>query len=464
MKSVFKPVRFLSAISGRVAALALITITAAYSYSVEASSRTVDATAAEETNPAAREIEGSISGDVKYIPGNSIDEYLKSAAANSPSLRAAFYEWKAAASRIPEAASLPDPVFSYGYFIESIETRVGPQKQRFGIRQMLPWFGKRGAAADAAAEEAEAACARFEAKKLDLFFRVRKAYLDYYLVGRKIEATSSSLSLLESWERVARARYESSIASRSDLIRVEIERERIRERLAGFEAEKAPVLAEIKNLLDLPDNVDLPVPRDIAAARDSIDGESFRRKVLDDNPELVSIAHILKRDGFVSDLARKRGYPDFVLGLEYIDTGEAPNPAMAIEDSGKDPWIVTMSFDLPLWFGKYRAARQSSAAREIKTGYELKSRKNELASRAERVLFEFGDARRKYLLYRDSLVPMTEEALAIAFKAYEGGEAVFSDLVSIQRDLLDMKLELEKIRSAMAVKHAEAEMLAGGEL
>ena len=450
------------AAANRAAALALITITAAHLFSIGASSRTLASGTAAKTSRPSADIETAIQGDMKYIPGNSIDEYLKSAAANSPSLRAAFYEWKSAASRIPEVSSLPDPVFSYGYFIESIETRVGPQRQRFGIRQMLPWFGKRGAARDTATEEAGAAYARFEARKFDLFFRVRKAYLDYYLVGRKIEATRSSLSLLESWERVARVRYESSIASRSDLIRVEIERERIKERLAGFEAEKAPVLAEIRNLLDLPGDVDLPVPHDMAAGQDSIDGESFRQKILGDNPELISMEHILKRDGFASALARKRGYPDFVLGLEYIDTDEALNPAM--EDSGKDPWIVTMSFDLPLWFGKYRAARQSAAAREKKTGYELKNRKNELLSRAERVLFEFGDARRKFILYRDSLVPMTGEALAIAFKAYEGGEAVFSDLVNIQRDLLDMKLELEKFRIAMAVKYAEAQMLAGGEL
>jgi len=60
MESVFKPDRFLSAISGRIAALALITITAACSFSIDASSGTADATAAEETRPAAREIEASI--------------------------------------------------------------------------------------------------------------------------------------------------------------------------------------------------------------------------------------------------------------------------------------------------------------------------------------------------------------------------------------------------------------------
>ena len=72
----------------------------------------------------------------------SLQDYLRYAALNNAGLKAAFEQWKAAMEQIPQAKSLPDPKFTYGYFIEEVETRVGPQRQKFGIMQVFPWFGK----------------------------------------------------------------------------------------------------------------------------------------------------------------------------------------------------------------------------------------------------------------------------------------------------------------------------------
>jgi hypothetical protein len=52
-----------------------------------------------------------------------------------------FETWKAAIEQVPQARALPDPKFTYGYFIREVETRVGPQQQKFEIMQIFPWFG-----------------------------------------------------------------------------------------------------------------------------------------------------------------------------------------------------------------------------------------------------------------------------------------------------------------------------------
>jgi cobalt-zinc-cadmium efflux system outer membrane protein len=72
------------------------------------------------------------------LPGHSLGELRLHAARHNPGLRAAFERWKADLERIPQARSLPDPRFTYGYFIERVETRVGPQRHRFSLQQMLP--------------------------------------------------------------------------------------------------------------------------------------------------------------------------------------------------------------------------------------------------------------------------------------------------------------------------------------
>ena len=92
-----------------------------------------------------------------------LSDYLRYAAVNNPGLEAAFHRCRGAAEDVWQVKSLPDPRITYRYFIEQVETRVGAQKQAFGISQMLPWFGKLGLRGDAAAQGANSARQRYEA-------------------------------------------------------------------------------------------------------------------------------------------------------------------------------------------------------------------------------------------------------------------------------------------------------------
>ena len=49
---------------------------------------------------------------------------------HNPALKAARARWNAARAAIGEVGAWPDPKVSYGYFLEEVETRVGPQEQR----------------------------------------------------------------------------------------------------------------------------------------------------------------------------------------------------------------------------------------------------------------------------------------------------------------------------------------------
>ena len=86
----------------------------------------------------------------------TLQDYLRYASLNNAELKAKFHQWKAAIEQIPQAKSLPDPKFTYGYFIEEVETRVGPQRQKFEIMQTFPWFGVIEARGDQAAAKAKA--------------------------------------------------------------------------------------------------------------------------------------------------------------------------------------------------------------------------------------------------------------------------------------------------------------------
>jgi len=150
---------------------------------------------------------------------SGVSDYLAYAALNNPGLEAAFNRWKAALERVPQVRALPDPRFTYRYYIEQVETRVGAQRQAFGIAQTFPWPGKLKLRGYAALEAADAQRKRYEAQKLELFYQVKDAYAEYYYLWRAIAILKENVLLMQNIEKVLRARYKVAAASYPDVIR-----------------------------------------------------------------------------------------------------------------------------------------------------------------------------------------------------------------------------------------------------
>lgn len=399
-------------------------------------------------------------GEIALGDDPRLDDYLAYAVRHSPALRSAYHRWMSRSELVSTVSSLPEPVLTYAYFGENVETRVGPQRQRFGVRQPVPWFGTLGLRGEIAREEAWASYREYHGARLRIAFEVREAYSGLYLVGRRIEIARSTLELLRRWEGAVRARYETGARGYGDLIRIEIEIERTRDRVRALEDSREAAAARLRSAIGAPDTVAIPVPT-ILPEPAVTGGEDVLADVLEHNPSLLAADHRIRREERSLRLAKKSSWPDLALGFEYVETGYALDPSMP--ESGKDPWMVSVSLELPIRFGKYRAEKEAARARIEMNRYAKHARARELTARVERVLAELRDARSKAALYTDSLVPRAEEALAVTLRDYEGGAADFLDVLEAQRLLLDLRLELEETLVRGEIASAEIEMLAGRE-
>jgi outer membrane protein TolC len=397
-----------------------------------------------------------------FNPINGLSAYLKYAALHNPGLRASFYRWKANMEAAGVVGGLPDPMFTYGYFIEPVETRVGPQQQKFGLRQSFPWFGTLGAKADAASAAADASYQEFVSKKLDLFYRVRSAYYDYYLLGREIEVTKENFELLKFWESVVRTKYKVGLSQHPDLIKAQVELGKIEDQLKTLQEKVRPAAARLRAVVNISDTVELPIPEDIPTIETELNRDSVLTEVISLNPDLKAAAMTIQKERASVSAANKAAYPSFTLGVDYIETGEALNPSMA--ESGKDPWMVSVGITLPIWFGKNSARREQARARLHMAQQSLEEKQNQLRAFTEQILFQYDDARRKISLYRDGLVPKAEQSLKASFTAYRAGEIDFLNLLDTQRQLLDFQLTLDRARTGAATRKAEIELLTGHEI
>ena len=291
---------------------------------------------------------------------STLDEYLRHAALHNPGLKAAFEHWKVAVEDIRQAEALPDPRFTYGYFIEEVETRVGPQRQRLGISQVFPWFGKIEARTDAATAAARAARQQYEARKLKLFFDVKDAFYEYVYLRSAIEIARENLEWVKHFEEVARTRYVTAEARHPDVVRAQIELATLEDKLEALQEMRVPVVARLNAVLSRPLDSELPWPRCQEIGGIDMDRSRLFAMLKRNNPELR--AKHFERESARSriDLARKKFYPDLGVGVDWIQTDDAS--AVGVSDSGKDPVILMFSLNLPIWRKSYKAAEIKARA------------------------------------------------------------------------------------------------------
>ena len=64
------------------------------------------------------------------------------------------------------------------------------------------------------------------------------------------------------------------------------------------------------------------------------------------DPQLAHLGALAERERANVELAKRSAFPDVTLGISAIDTRDSD---MDVDDSGKDPLMATLAFNLPIW-------------------------------------------------------------------------------------------------------------------
>lgn len=385
------------------------------------------------------------------------------AALHNPELEAAFYRWRAALETIPQARSLSNPKLTYALYIRHVETRVGPQRHRFGLAQALPWFGTLEARADVATEAARAARAAYEAKKLALFSEVDRWYSEYAYLAKAISLTAENLELLRYLESVVRTRYTTGAAAHAHVIQLQVELGRLEDRLRALEDYRSPLSARLSAILNRRDETLLPWPDDaIERVGVELDDAQLIAWIDEHNPDLQRLDALASREEARVVVARKQGWPGFTLGVDYIETGAASMGG--VSDSGKDPVMAMLSLSLPIWRGSIDAAVRQASARKAAVEQDREARKNTLRADLQLALYRARDAARRLDLYRGSLIPKADQAFRVSLSGFGSAIASFLDVIDAERSLLEFKLATARAVADHTIALAEIERIVGRDL
>jgi len=393
------------------------------------------------------------------IKGDSADDFVRYALYHSPKVEAAYQRWAAAAERLPQVRSLPDPRVNFGFFLDEVETRTGAQQARVGVSQSFPWPGLLRDREDAAAMAARAAWRQFEAARLEVTERVVETLHEVAYLDAAIRITGENLELLSSFEEVVRARYRVGSGSHPELVRVQVELGQLEDRLTQLRAMRPTYVADLNAALNRPTDVPVAEFAQLPGRVASVDGPTLAGIARRSNPVLRALDERIEEQRIRTDVARKEGLPDFTVGLDYIVTNEAIDSSIA--ESGDDPILLSFGITVPLWRDKYDAGVREVIARRLAVSYERADEANRITASIQRAWFEHTDADRRVRLFETTLIPKAEESLRASLAGFRAGDTSFLDLLDTERTLLEFAVSADRARADRGQALARLNTLVG---
>ena len=261
----------------------------------------------------------------------TLADYLDYAHDHNRQLRNAAARLKGVLGRLPQAGRLPNPKVTYGDSMEEIQllhTNLIPQRNTFGLTQTIPWFGKRGIEKNSMSLRARAEWKRYEAVSLKIFSEVKVAFYEYAHLQRSgdlIAAAIEQLQLSPSHKAAAE------------------------DRLTRVLTERAKAVARLNRMLGRRADANLPDPLTEPFELKKINEGNFIAKLLVNNPELAAIDMEVVAIQSGLKLADQKRYPNFAVGLDFVQTDDAPQTGSGGPD---DDFVVAMvSLSLPVAAG-----------------------------------------------------------------------------------------------------------------
>jgi outer membrane protein TolC len=298
--------------------------------------------------------------------------------------------------------------------------------------------------------------------RLALRREVQDAFYEHYYLEQAIRIARENLELLKHLERVASARYGVARTSNQDAIKAQVELGKLENDLRTLEDFRNPVRARLNAALNRDPGSPLSPPGEINLRKLPQETEALLEIAYRANPDLKALDARIRKERSRMELAKKEIYPDFNLGLNWVNTNSRIDTDLHGE--GDDVLMGSVQVNLPV-YRKRLAAQVKEAELGVR---EISSRRAEEENRLnvdlQTAVYRLRNAERKMELYSGALIPKAQQSLEVTETAYSAEEAGFLDLIDAQRVLLEFQNSYQRSIADYAQAMAGIEFLVGRSL
>jgi outer membrane protein TolC len=365
---------------------------------------------------------------------------------NQPLVAAAYADWAASVENITIVRSLPDPKLTFELYVGDILTSLMP-----GLMADIPGPGKLSARAAAASAESRAKYFQFATAVQQTAFAVEKSFYPLHFLDAKLDVNRQTLGLLASLEILARAQNEVGRGTLQDVLRAQIEQEKLKTETANLEDSRRVLLAQYKAALGLhAEQPDPPVPAQAEFSESKLSDEELFAAALKQNPRLKELGAEIKVAEAGLRVAQKEKVPDFTAGGE-VDVKASPFI-----------WNPQFSMTLPIWRDKLAAELAAAQAGKRAAEARLSAEQIALAVDFAEQTYLIREADRELTLLRERLLPRARQSLEVSRAAYRSGQVDFLNVIDAERSLLNFQLDEIAAQIQREIARAQLTLLVAG--
>ncbi|MFT6746113.1 MAG: cobalt-zinc-cadmium efflux system outer membrane protein [Glaciecola sp.] len=392
------------------------------------------------------------------IQAQKLDSLLVWSANNHPDLKAAYLSYEASLQKVHGTGFLPEPVFSFGYFVSSPETRLGPQIASVGLQQMFPWKGTLKAKKSITVAQSKMEFEQFNLLKINLFRDVKKLYYEAQNKEENVKLLIENIVLLEQVKSVGLARVESGSGSTTDVLRLNLKVEEMKTKrstenvhLKGFVEQlclltgKSPLKLIFENDFD----------------------DSIEQNEVTDFDSIVNHPMIaMSKEKLVMNNAQKRiiaqkALPKFGLGVNYVLVNKRTD--MNPVGNGRDVLMPKLSMTLPIYRKRYKALSKMNQLENESIREEVKGVALDLNIKLVKVMTNIESAKERLVLYQKQ-TKTAQSILTILQSDYENNATSLESILTTQVQLVNYQMEMQHAMKNLRVAKSQLAFLLTKEL
>ena len=272
----------------------------------------------------------------------------------SPELAVARADIRAASARTMQAAAFAAPELALSW--EAMPAFFKPadaDERSLGISQSFEFPRKRRYRLQALRREEDLAESRLQNERALLTARVKRAYFQALLAGRRIENLEKAVAWLQQFASMAASRYTAQSGTYLEVLRARVEKGKLESELILRRGEAEQCRAALNRLLGNPASLPLLLS-------DSFGEPPYTRSLAQEtadrlrlNSRLLQGRSMLSREHSYLDLARSAFWPDLSLAVsrQWLN-GQPPYDAGNFTGRSTNGWAIEIGIRLPFLWGK----------------------------------------------------------------------------------------------------------------
>ncbi len=392
-----------------------------------------------------------------------VEAYVNFALSQNAGVQAARKSMEAAAMRVPQAASLKDPMLSivgWPFYPYVPQTAAGRTATEAMVSQEVPWFGKLQAQSQAAEAEVNMARAQLATAELKVIEQVSRAYYELYFVEQSTQITEQNRNLLADILQIADARYRTNTTSQQDVLRLQAELSTVDSDIVRLRQELDSARAELAQLLHVSPETPFETTGQLDAQDVPRDLDRLYKQAIAARPELHEQLAAIERDRFKVERAQLEYFPDLTFGAQWGQM--TTNRASVASADGVDMVGINVSGNLPVYRKRISSGVREAEAQMVASARQYDQMRDQTLRDVKSLFAQANSQQEMARLFGESIIPKTQQALDVAIREYQVGTTEFVQMIDNWRELLRFQIMHQQLEAQLRQSLASLERVVGG--